>query len=297
MKYLSRATQANVAILLVAMRWLERRGPTEYDELAQALRPASVTQEADGALRATLDVGHHIGLVEASDQDGVWGLADADLGVALERHDRFRALVSSALLRRAVADCDEGTEPSDVAIGLTWLCSLDPARPLAWGWDDGPDRPESLVASVGLREVINGVTQWRTFRRWATALGFATASQPRFSSRRSVDVLIPDPTVAIADALPSMPEASSAREFVDLLAQRVPSIDSGRLEAPASELGVRYDARGEAALGPAVGGALERLERRGMLQLKQSADARNRVSYRVGGQVRTFDLVAVGRDD
>lgn len=293
MKYLSRATQANVAILLVAMRWLERRGATEYEELAASLRPSAVAQEADGALRATLDVGRHIGLVESSEQDGVWTLADLDLTAALARHDRFRALVCGALLGRAVADSDAGVEPSDVALGVTWLCSLDPARPLPWGWDDGP---ESMVASVGLRDVINGVTQWRTFRRWATALGFATASQPRVAGRRSVDVLIPDPTVAIEDALPSVPPATSAREFVELLAQRVPAIDTGRLAASASELGVRYDARGEAMLGPAVGGALERLERRGRVQLTQSADARNRVSYRVGGQVRTFDLVTVIRD-
>ena len=289
MKYLSRATQANVGILLVAMRWLERNGPTEYDELAQALRPPAVAQETDGALRATLEVGSHVGLVDESEPD-MWLVTDRVTSDALERHDRFRAVVTRALLHRAVADSDEGTEPSDVAIGLTWLCSLDPGRPLPWGWDDGP---ESMVASVGLREVINGVTQWRTFRRWATALGFATASQPRGPNRRSVDVLIPDPTTAIEDALTALPTATSAREFVEALAQEVPSIDTGRLEGHASSLGVRYDARGEATLGPAVGGALERLARRGRLQLAQSADARNRVSYRVGDQVKTFDLVEV----
>lgn len=289
MKYLSRATQANVGILLVAMRWLERTGPTDYEDLARALRPPAVAQETDGALRATLDVGRHIGLVAASDSE-VWNLVESDTRVSLERHDHFRAVVTNALLRRAVDDCDEGVEPSDVAIGLAWLCSLDPARPLPWGWDDGP---ETMVASVGLREVINGVTQWRTFRRWATALGFATASLPRGSNRRSVDVLIPDPTTAIEDALPALPAASSAREFIESLAQRVPAIDTGRIEAHARRLGVRNDLRGEATLGPAVGGALERLARRGLLRLTQSADARNRVSYRVGDEVKTFDLVEV----
>jgi hypothetical protein len=147
-----------------------------------------------------------------------------------------------------------------------------------------------------MREVINGATQWRAFRRWATALGFATESRPRTSSRRSVDLLIPDPTLAVADALPAMPPATSAREFVDLLAERVPAIDGSRLESFIRHLGVRYDARGEATLGPAVGGALERLDRRGRVRLKKSDDARERVSYRVAGQTRTFDLVELRPD-
>ncbi len=289
MKYLSRDTQANVSILLVVMRWLAASLPMTYTELASAVRPPSVAPEADNALRATLDVGKHVGLLEAGDPDGEWAIANRDdaLVASLGSHESFRLLVRQALLDKAVNDREAGAAPSDVALGLAWLCTLDPSRPLAWGWDDGP---EATVRSAGLGDVINGKTQWGAFRRWATALGFGTSSRP---ARNRLHRLIPDPTVAIADCLSSMPQSLSAQEFVALLARRLPAIDAGALEAPLRDLGVRYEARGEATLGPATGHALERLHRRGALQLEKSDDARNRVSYRVGGQARTFDFVTI----
>ena len=254
MKYLSRDTQANVSILLVVMRWLAASGPLAYADLASAVRPPSVSPEADNALRATLDVGKHVGLLEAQDPDGEWAIANGDAAavvVSLRTHDSFRSLVRQALLDQAIKDLESGATPSDVALGLAWLCSLDPSRPLAWGWDDGP---EATVGGAGLGDVINGKTQWGAFRRWATALGFGTASRP---ARNRLHRLIPDPTVAIADGLSAMPPSLSANEFVALLARRLPAIDAGALEAPLRDLGVRYEARGEATLGPATGHALE----------------------------------------
>jgi hypothetical protein len=291
MKYLSRATQANVAILLVVMRWLQANGPASYDDLAAAVRPSALVPQADDALRATLDVAAHIGLLGADNPDDEWTIVEREQPAdAFVRHDLFRALVRRAILGRAVRDREAGEEPSDVAIGLTWLCSLDPSRPLAWGWGDGPER---IVRSVGLTDVITNETQWRAFRRWATALGFATASRPAPPPNAPLHRLIPDPTTAIAECLPQMPPSLTAREFVDVLSTELPTVDGGLLERVLHESGVRYEARGEATLGPAVGHALERLQRRGVLTLHKSDDARQRVSYRIAGQTRTFDLISI----
>jgi hypothetical protein len=294
MKYLSRAPQANVAILWVVMRWLQK-GPASYDDLTAAVRPAALVSPADDAFNATLVVAADIGLLGANGPNGEWrileqGSVSAD---AFERPDRFRSLVRRALLQRAVREHETGGEPSDVAVGLAWLCSLDPSRPLLWGWD-GDGGPEQTIQKVGLTDVIVNDTQWRAFRRWAIALGFAAAGNPAPPPSTPPQRLIPDPTAAIADCLPQMPRSLSARVFVDALAAEVPAVDGGALEKVLQERGLLYEARADAALGPAVGHALERLQRRGALTLHKSDDAGQRVSYRVADQTRTFDFISIG---
>src|SRR5690606_16882387 len=141
--------------------------------------------------------------------------------------------------------------------------------------------------SISSSWIVNG-TQWRAFRRWAIALGFATeAKGPSDRSRR----LIPDATLAVSDSLPPAGLGLRARQFAQQLSARLPVIDGGALESVARDLGVRYDARGDAAFGPVVGYALERLEHRGWIRLKRGDDAAGRLSYRLGDVAKTFDEV------
>ena len=75
MNYLSGAeTQANVAVLWVVSRWLKHVDECSYTELAATLRPTALVKGADNAFRASLLVGRHIGLLEASDESGPWRL-------------------------------------------------------------------------------------------------------------------------------------------------------------------------------------------------------------------------------
>ncbi|SRR6266851_2252197 len=289
MKYLAQATVSNVSILLVVMRWLDANGPASYEDLATAVRPPSLVPEADNALRATLEVASHIGLLGTDNPDGDWRIVQQGLSPdSLARHDRFRALVRRALLDRAVRDYEDGAEPSDVALGLTWLCSLDPSRPLGWGWD-GDDGTERVIRKMQFTDVITNSTQWRAFRRWAVALGFATDDKLGGALHR----LTADATTAIADCLPEMQPSQTAREFMDGLAVALPTVDGGVLETALRRRGIQYEARAEASVGPVVGHALERLNRRGWLRLQKSDDARQRVSYRIAGQTRSFDRVMV----
>lgn len=288
MKYLAGEAQANISILFTAMRWLRRFGPATYAELAEQLRPESLTPGADNALRSTLSVGSHIGLVQQHGDDEIWQLS-IDLGdaAALDRHDHFRDLVRRALLDQAVSDASSGSEASDVSIGLAWLCSLDPTRPLAWGWDDGP---EDQLRAIGSEWIVNG-TQWRAFRRWAIALGFAVEGKGATERARR---LIPDPTAAIARCLPAASdEIIPARQFAEHLSERLPVIDGGSLERAARDAGVRYDTRGDATLGPVVGHSLERLHYRGWIRLRKRDDAAGRLSYLVDNEARTFDEVEI----
>lgn len=294
MNYLSGAeTQANVAVLWVVSRWLNRVGESSFAALVASLRPAAVVKGAENAFRGSLLVGRHIGVLHAVDESGPWSLGSRMPDDAVGDHRSFRRAVREALLAQAVHDVVAGEQPADVAIGLTWLCNLDPALPPAWGWNGDT---ELAVRKAGLDRVINNNTQWRTFRRWAVNLGVAVANSP---PRGSVQVLVPDPTAAVAETLPRLPARATAPDFLAALALHLPIVDTGALETVASALGVSYAARREATVGPSLAHALRRLDRRGVLSLTKAADATHRVSYRTAAATDTFDDVVIsggGRD-
>lgn len=288
MNYLSGAeTQANVDVLWVVSRWLKHVGERSFANLAASLRPAAVVKGAENAFRASLLVGRHIGVLQALEDSGHWSLGPRMPEEAVGDHRSFRRAVREALLTQAVADAAAGEQPADVAIGLTWLCSLDPVLPLPWGWNDGT---ELAVRSAGLDRVINNNTQWRPFRRWAISLGVAVANNP---PRGAVQVLVPDPTAAVEETLARLPDRTTGPEFLGGLARHLPIIDTGPLERVASALGVQYAARGDATIGPSLAHALRRLNRRGLLSLTKAADASHRVSYRTAAKTDTFDDVVI----
>jgi hypothetical protein len=287
MDYLSGAeTQANIAVLWVVSRWLSRVGTVSSPELAVALRPRAVVTGAENALQAALTVGQHMGVLQYRDDLGQWCLGARVPTACVLDHHAFRVAVREALLAQAVEDATAGRQPSDVALGLTWLCSLDPARPVHWGWDENT---QEATRKAGLRKVINNSTQWNQFRRWAVGLGLAIGNAPR----RGVQVLIPDPTTAVAETLQSLPSQNTAPMFLEKLAQRIPALDHGALERVVTELGVTYTARGDATVGPALAHALRRLESRGTLHLRKADDASHRVSYRIGVGTDSFDDVEI----
>jgi hypothetical protein len=288
MNYLSGdETLANVAVLWAASRWLNHVGPESFDDLAAALRPRAIVKGAENALKGTLFVGRHIGVLQAEKDSGPWSIGPQLPRQAVSDHRAFRTAVREALLTQAVEDANAGRQPADVAVGLTWLCSLDPARPVPWGWNDGT---ELAVRNVGgLSDVIKNNTQWRAFRRWAVSLGMAIANDPQ----RGVQVLVPDPTIAVAETLPGLPARTTAPIFLESLAARVPTIDNGPLETVASKLGVTYAARGDASVGPSLAHALRRLDRRGAIRLNKTDDASHRVSFRTAAGTDSFDEVEI----
>jgi hypothetical protein len=284
MNYLTGAeTQANVPTLWVAARWLQHVKSCSFAELAAAVRPTAVVTGADNALRASLSVGGHIGIVQAPEMAGPWSPGARLLPDSTSDHRLFRQAVREALLSQAVADLQAGLVPSDVAVGFAWLCSLDPTRPLPWGWNE----TELIVRAARLDQVIKNSEQWRPFRRWAVSLGMAVANGPPGGG---VQVLVPDPTTAVFETLSRLPVRSVAPAFLAGLAEYLPTIDGGALEGVA---GVAYAARGEATIGPSLAHALKRLDRRGVLLLEKADDGSHRVSYRTAAGIDTFDDVEI----
>lgn len=284
MKILGGHTQANPAILLVAMRSLNRTGALSYTDLESRLRPTSIIDTSDSGLRATLTVGNYIGLLDKSADDR-WSLAAVpQLPAALGSQELFRTLVRKALLDRARSDVESQESPSDVAVGLAWWCTLDPARPVNGNWDAGT---EKLVRDSQMGEVIVNKTQWTAFRRWLVYLGFGT----KIDASSRIERFSPHPTRALVDVLRALPRSMPARDFLDAVIVALPVLDGGLLNRHLNTIGVQVGYKGDAMIGPAFGHALDRLQLRGALDLVRSDDGRSRVTYRSGGRTRTFDLV------
>ena len=287
MNYLTGAeTQANVAVLWVVAKWLAIVDSARFDQMSRALRPPAVVPGADDALRASLSAAVDFRLLSL-DGDGVYRLGPSLSAEDTTDHRSFRSIVCRLLLSRAVEEVDAAGAPSDVAVALTWLLSLDPMRPPAWGWD----ATETWARRDGAIEVIRNNTQWRVFRRWAIALGMAEARNPdRLGGPQTIS---PDPSRAVADVLGRLQSSMPADAFLQALVTERPCFDTGALESRAIALGVPYSARAGATVGPALGYALARLDRRGLLRLVRLDDASSRVSYRVGGRTESFDRVDV----
>lgn len=285
MNYLTGAeTQANVAVLWVVAKWLAIVESARLDQLSRALRPVAVVPGADDALRASLSAAVDFRLLWL-DADEEYRLGPSVTVEDTIDHRSFRSIVCRLLLSRAAEEVDAASPPSDVAVGLTWLLSLDPMRPPAWGWDS----TETWARRDGVIEVVRNNTQWRVFRRWAIALGMAEARSPdRLGGPRTIS---PDPSRAVADVIGRLQPSMAADAFLQALVAELPCFDTGALEPAAIALGVPYSARAGATVGPALGYALARLDRRGLLRLVRADDASSRVSYRVGGRTESFDRV------
>ena len=285
MNYLTGAeTQANVAVLWVVAKWLTIVDAARLDQMSRALRPTPVVPGADDALRASLSAAVDFRLLSL-DADGLYRLGPSVTVDDTSDHRSFRSVVCRLLLARAAEEVDAAGAPSDVAVALTWLLSLDPMRPPAWGWD----ATETWARRDGAIEVVRNNTQWRVFRRWAIALGMAEARSPdRLGGPQTIS---PDPSRAVADVVGRMQPSMAADAFLQALVTELPCFDTGALEPAAIALGVPYSARSGASVGPALGYALTRLDRRGLLRLVRLDDASSRVSYRIGGRTKSFDRV------
>jgi hypothetical protein len=296
MKYLTTHNLASVAILYPACRWLSDRDEVSYGDMARSMRPSSLVSGKDDALRASLTVARDIGLLNSPAEFRADTLTVRCQLSELTRSQRdrwysdpvkFRALVRSALLAKAVDDIASNQTPSDVAVGLAWLLAQDPARPPALAHRAGPG---VALAAQKLDSFVGTEEQWRALLRWAQALGCATVASSSSQARRFV---LPDPTNAIREELPAIrPDGLTAAEFREALVQSLPVLDGGSIsDYMRSVRAPSADPWGDAMAGPAFSFALRRLQNRHVIRLLPEADATYRVTCVLHGERWAFDRV------
>lgn len=303
MRYLTTHVRASVAILYPVCRWLSGRERVTFAELDAALRPESIVPGRDpNALVSSMRVGEDIGLVERfgaenSAVDRVdWGLEESARNKYEGWYDdpvRFRVLVRRKLLAKACNEIAEKKDPSDVAVGLAWLLAQDPARPLpqsfGLSWREDGATLERALGDQKLKEkYLDTSEQWTAFHRWAVALGCATYSRV---GRRAL--VLPDPTAAVAEELPPIPETGlPAKEFCSAVVKELPVLSGGSIsDFMREKQGDYVDSRVGVSVGPGFSFALRRLKAQGVIGLHEEHDTSHRVDGVLHGKSWVFDRV------
>ncbi len=285
------------SVTLTIVRYLgaQRAQQDDPERLLATLAPASLgganpQRDVNENLKAAIE----LGLVLRS-KDKVT-LAEGVLPAVEEGRG---AMVK--LLRKRVFDDSLNSTPwrsqvgaRDLTNALSWFLTLPPAEsPIQM--EGGPRSAEALqTKDFGPRQdedggessnwPIGNSTRWNAFRRWACSLGFAWANP---NGR-----LVPDPTVAIRDALPDVFTAAdelTAREFVSKVGECVPVLDGGRYQEFVTSNWERPAAENRAITVPLTD-ALERLASKGSIVVDDRADAA-RVAKADGS---TFSHVRMG---
>jgi hypothetical protein len=275
------------SIVLIVLRHLsQQRGKKDDDRrLVDTLAPRGLS--LDGAhqsdVKDSLRLAIDLGIVERNGNEV--RLSEGAVGPV---HSGQHASV--ALLRHAVLAASVNTEgwgsqagARDLTNALAWY--------LTFSAEDAPTAMEGetrsakdlQTADFGPRQsLVRGHTdeeddgggwpigndnRWLAFRYWACSLGFAWVDPN--------GKIVPDPTPAVRDALPTIFDESlelEAREFIERLGEAVPVLDTGTYRLFV-ENNWQRPAPAQRRLSPPLTDALERLRNDSELVFEDRSDA------------------------
>ncbi|PRX98012.1 protein DpdG [Allonocardiopsis opalescens] len=296
MDYLKSHVRASAPALVVIGRYLANRPDgVEESELHRALRPFVAARSAvpDGSvLAASLAVGRDLRLFDIDEgtrdrrrwtiQEKLRAEVVAD---ATPEARTIRQRVLKNLGRRTVEEVESGKAPSDLGFALSWFTLQDPLRPFASRWGEGP---ESAFRSAWRdnRPPVDNPEQWRSFMRWAQALGLAARVEVKSRSALTID-----PTQAVAGVLTDMPRRVPADEWFRRLYSALPVLGDPRLRSVLPQSAVP-----DGEIPVAVACAMSKLERMGKVRLLASDDSSNTVALRLGQRDRRIAEVQIVED-
>jgi hypothetical protein len=285
------------SVTLTIVRYLgaQRAQQDNPERLLATLAPASLgganpQRDVNENLKAAIELGL---ILRSNDKvtlaEGVLRAIEGGRGamVKLLRKRVFDDSLNSTAWRSQVG-------ARDLTNALSWFLTLAPAEsPIQM--EGGPRSAEALqTKDFGPRQdedggessnwPIGNSTRWNAFRRWACSLGFAWVNP---NGR-----LVPDPTVAIRDALRDVftgAEELTAREFVGKVGECVPVLDGGRYREFVTSNWERPATENRGITVPLTD-ALERLASEGSILIDDRADAA-RVAKADGS---TFSHVRMG---
>ena len=254
--------------------YLGQLGPSGVDveELRRLLSPRSLrSRQTDEDPDSTgTSIGdqviaemRNLGLAERT-PDGTLTVAASH---PIEDEDGMLGYLEARLLEPASA---EQSGQRSFPMALSWFLSQDPRSPLMWRSNYVAQVQADCGADTGSFELTNGA-RFQQFVYWARYLGFAWRMQIRNSN-----VVIPDPTAAIARHLPSVIGARGPRpleEAMGDLAEILPVLEGGTARAQLEAMLTTHKRLGVGYLSPSTSFALQRLEQLGQVSLQRMADA------------------------
>lgn len=285
--------RANPGIARLMHRLLCVRGPATREALVRAVAPPDnpYTGSPGNALDETLDVCLAVGVVGEGEQDELLAASEPEIAAPSITVESFRDHFRTRLFEaNASAESDDATEAIDLSQAIAWFLRHDPLQPFfPFGSTQGAPEPERTQdEELGYaNRVIKNNAQWGSFVRWATFLGFAAQLPARRSS-----LLVPDPTVAVGDAVSLLPGSHMPGDLVSQLAVSLPVLDGGRIRVAFEEA---HGFRTSTAVSESLSCALRRLAEQDRLRLENPADAPegSRVVLSIGGDTVTVATIVV----
>jgi hypothetical protein len=288
--YLRGYATASVPGIRLVCKHVLANGPTTTSEIRDALRPTDLMPGAEGegaTLPASLEVAKDIELLtnDGGKRDPIWSpgprLETLDFAQdVLQTADAFRPLILQSVSKTALKLTSDEQRPSDVSIAATWVLTMDPLWPLPWDYVE----LESMLKAEGMSDVVDNATQWRSFRRWFTALGLGAALRvPGKRTKLSVST-----ASAICGAGIETQGPLPARDFVNSLLSTVPILGHPLL---LSQLPPEAKRGWEGAVSPAVAQGLLELEAMNSLRMLPGDDSEAVVGLMVGEYSRAVRSV------
>lgn len=287
MEYLRGNAPASAPGLFVVCRYLSRADEGQSEpalrKALQVLRSPDAQSETAAVLKASLVVGAGVGVIIQDKATSTW-IADPrlvrEMATADDPWPWFQGELLHRMTQHALVELENKREAPDLILGLTWFLQISPLTPLQSKWGAGP---EDMTSKIGLA-ALSSPEQWRSFQRWAIALGLA-----RHSDHGGAKVLIPDASSAIAAQLPHLPDAGRARDWLAALQNRLPVLGSRPLLDQLPGVGQDWS-----SLPPSVALGLLKLERAGVLSLESSDDADDVLAVGLGGDTRQIGRITMG---
>jgi hypothetical protein len=238
--------------------------------MPQALRSDTTGERTDGDTRGlaifkeVVAEAKALGLVEETDDGRL--IVPERMRPSARRG--FKEVIEPLLLDPELA---LGAGQKGFAPSLAWFLVQDPARPLEWGQSHAGEMEDQCGSGAGKIELSNKES-FQNFVYWARYLGYAW----RLKAGSGAEVVMPDPTEAIARYLPEIfggKRSMTLREFMRALAERSPVFENGETRVEVESMVPVQMRREQNTLSHSTSLALERLESKGVIKLDNPHDA------------------------
>jgi hypothetical protein len=215
-----------------------------------------------------------IGLVDDAEKgDDFLKLSEKSVTAIKEGLNSFVQHVRTQVLASANNTTEWGSQEGarDLTSSLAYYLSL----PFSETGSNFAELNNNQIRDFGKREqgrVVRGDEQWLAFYRWTCALGFGWLDLK--------GKLIPDPTVALLDILPSIFEKKTVLDadvFIEEISKILPVLDGGEYQKFVRENGLKVYEEPPRALSDGLSFALLNLEKKGEISLLDKADAGDKV--------------------
>ena len=265
MSVISRLEAMPTRVRLIVSALSERPSGETEERLLALCSPQSLwrdVNEPTSVFKANLSAAKELGLVDEED-----GKLRVKLGT-VRKSTSVGAAVFDAIEAGLLSTDDVQDNQEDFARAVAWFLMQSPRHPLAFATNYKPKLEEQLQPETGRPFDLTSRDRWNTFTYWLRYLGYGEVIADR--------AVVPDPTKALRRHLPKamagMADLPIGAFFANLAAHVI-VFEQGRVRRYIESETMPDYQREPQRLSKSTSFALVRLEREGLVRLRNPSDA------------------------